>query len=257
MKQATLNFIVFLFIIGVAKVGFCLSGGELAEKIYNRYDGDDSYFKVKMFLVNENGKARERLLEIYTKDFNGLNKTYIVFLSPLDIRGTAFLSIEHPGDKDDTQYLFLPTLGRARRIVSSQKNRHFVNTDYTYEDMQRRKPFMDEHKIIGQQEFLERPCYILESIPKTRSQYSKRISWVDKNSYLILATDFYDKKNKKVKEFRVEKIQKIDGIWTPVKTTMYDLKRKHKTIMITTTVKYNQGLKDSLFTVRQLESEYD
>ncbi len=237
-------------------IGFAITGQELAQKVYNRYDGDDAYYKIEMSLIDRRGKERRREMEIFVKDFSGLDKTYIKFLSPNDIKGTSFLSVERI-DKDDLQYLFLPDLGRARRIVSSQKRNRFVNTDYTYEDMERRKPDKDEHKIIGEEEFIGRDCYKLESLPKKgTSQYSKRISWVDKESFLILKTDFYDRKGKLIKRFWVDKVSEIDGIWTVMDSTMHDLKRSHKTRMVVKEVKYNQGLSEEMFSVRYMERHW-
>lgn len=232
---------------------WAMDADELARKVYERYDGDDAYYRVEMTLIDRKGREKRREMEMYVKDFGGLNKTYIVFLSPKDIRGTAFLSIENPGDKDDTQYLYLPDLGRARRIVSSQRKNRFVNTDYTYEDMQRRKPEWDEHRILGEKRYLDRDCYILEAVPKRRSQYGRLESLVDKESFLVLWTDFYDKKGRKVKEFRAKEIKEVDGIWTIIDSLMHDLKRKHQTVMKVKDVRYNQGLSDELFTVRHLE----
>ena len=105
------------------------SAKAIMDKVFTRYDGDDSYSEVEMVLLDKKGYERKRQLEIYTKDYGKLIKTYIKFTEPADIRGTAFLSIENEG-KDNTQYLYLPALGRARRIVSSQKKLRFVNTDY-------------------------------------------------------------------------------------------------------------------------------
>ncbi|MFH1936650.1 MAG: outer membrane lipoprotein-sorting protein, partial [Bacteroidota bacterium] len=53
-----------------------------------------------------------------------------------DINGTGFLIIEKAGYESD-QFLYLPALRRSRRIVSSQKSHQFVNSDFTYEDIER------------------------------------------------------------------------------------------------------------------------
>ncbi|RLF33291.1 MAG: outer membrane lipoprotein-sorting protein [Thermoplasmata archaeon] len=232
-----------------------LSGKEIMEKVFNRYDGDDAYFKIEMVLVDKRGNARRRILKVYTKDYGELMKSYLEFLKPPDIRGVKFLSWENK-DKDDTQYLYLPALGRARRIVSSQKNLRFVNTDFTYEDMQRRHPDKDTHALLGEEVYQGYPCFVVESIPKKgTSQYSKRISWVDKERFLVLKTEFYNKKGKKCKIFRVEKIEKISGIWTAIRTVMEDLIRQHKTLMNVVEVKYNQGTDDEIFTLSNLEKD--
>ncbi len=230
------------------------NGEKIADKVYNRDDGEDSYFRIKMALIDKNGNERERTFVIKRKDYGELVKNFIRFFSPADIEGTGFLSWENEIG-DDTQYLYLPELGRSRRIVSSQKNLRFVNTDYTYEDMQRRKPEKDHHRLLREEKWQNYSCYVVEYIPKEKdsSQYSKTIQWVEKSSFVPVKIEFYDKKGKRFKVFTVNRLEKIEGIWTAIDTLMYDLSEEHKTKMIILEAKYNQGLEDGIFTLRNLE----
>ena len=116
-KRLLLIFLLSLFCLSNA---FAISGLELAQQVYDREDGDDAHFLTKMVLIDKNGYERKRIFKSYAKDYDGLMKSYLEFMEPPDIEGTKFLSREH-ADKDDTQYLYLPELGRSRRIVSSQK----------------------------------------------------------------------------------------------------------------------------------------
>lgn len=248
-----LTLVLFISLFRPA-AGEDLSGREIAEKAFSRYDGDDGYFKIEMTLIDRKGAERKRLLEIYNKDYGELTKSYLKFLKPPDIEKTSFLTWENETG-DDTQYLYLPALGRMRRIVSSQNNLRFVNTDFTYEDMQRRKPDKDEHARLPDEKYLEYSCGVVESVPKKEtSEYSRRISWIDKESFIILKTDFYNKKGKKSKEFRVKELRKYQDIQTVTHTVMRDLKEKHKTVMKLLEVKYNQNIKDETFSLRFLEN---
>jgi len=225
----------------------------IMEKVFYRDDGLDSYSKVEMLLVDKKNNTRGRILEIYAKDYSSLIKTFLEFTEPADIKGTKFLSIEEE-KADNTQYLYLPALGRSRRIVSSQKNLAFVNTDFTYEDMQRRRPEKDTHRIIADEALNSRNCVVVESVSNDNtSQYSKRISWVDKESDVVVKIEFYDKKGKKIKEFRVNGLEKKDGIWTVTDMVMDNEKDVHKTYMKLLEVRYNQGLGDDIFTSYSLE----
>jgi outer membrane lipoprotein-sorting protein len=209
-----------------------------------------------MVLRDRRGGERKRNLEILAKDYGKLRKSFIRFTQPADIAGTAFLSWEND-NADDTQYLYLPALGRARRIVTSQKNLTFVNTDFTYEDMQRRQPEKDNHKLIAEEDYNNFKCYIVESIPQDAgtSQYLKRVSWVDKASSMIVKVNFYDKKGELSKLFQVKELKQESGIWTAMETIMEDLKEGTATLMKVTDVRYNQGLDDEIFTERRLQEQ--
>ena len=231
-----------------------LGGDEIAYKAFNRDDGEDAYFKIEMTLIGKRGSQRKRLLDIYIKDYGDLSKNLTRFLSPADIEGTGFLSWEND-DKDDTQYLYLPGLGRTRRIVSSQKDMRFVNTDFTYEDMQRRRVEKDTHQLLKEEEWQGHQCYVVEYIPKDKksSQYSKFVQWIDKESFVVVKAEFYNKKGVMCKRLTVNQLEKIGLIWTAMNTQMEDLKNIHKTRMQVSEVVYNQNLEDEIFTLRNLE----
>ena len=62
------------------------------------------------------------------------DRTLIRFAYPNDIKGTAFLVWESPSG-DDERFLYLPSLGRVRRIAGSEAQESFVGSDFTYEDI--------------------------------------------------------------------------------------------------------------------------
>ena len=228
-------------------------GSILAQKVYERDDGKDAYAKMCMVLIDKRGKKRTRFLLTATKDYGALSKTYTRFTSPASINGTGFLTWENE-DRDDDQFLYLPALRRVRRIVAKQKTNRFVNTDYTYEDMQKRKVKEDYHRILRGEPYNNYECWVLESIPKesSSSQYSRRVSWIVKDIYVPIRVEYYDKKNRLIKVFSAQRLDKIDGILTITESEMDDHKRRHRTLMKTLAVQYNRGLPDRVFTRRYL-----
>jgi outer membrane lipoprotein-sorting protein len=231
-----------------------MSGKELAQKVHDRDIGDDSCAHSVMGLISRRGKKRIRNFIIYRKDDGELLKQLIRFTSPADIEGTGFLSFERE-DEATEQFLYLPALRRTRRIVSSQKDHRFVNTDFTYEDMERRRVKDHIHAISGEEKKQERDCWILESRPKAKaeSQYSLIKSWVAKDIYVPLFVEYYSKKRKLIKQYSVAKLEKIQGIWTEIEVVMIDLNREHRTLIKVKDIKYNSNLPDDTFTRRNLE----
>jgi hypothetical protein len=226
-----------------------MDGMQIAEKVENRNEGQDATSKIRMLLIDKNGRKRFRSLITVVKKYGDVSKSYIRFTSPADIEGTAFLTWENK-NTDDDQFLYLPALQRVRRIVSSQKSNRFVNTDYTYEDLQSREVSQDTHTILKEEKIDNYDCWVLESIPKATddSQYGKRIIWVIKEIYLPIKTEFYDKRGRLFKILTGKKIQKIDGIWTILDAEMNDLKKKHRTLMKTDEIQYNRSVPDEIFT---------
>ncbi len=230
-----------------------LTGEKLAQLVYDRENGDDSTVHTIMNLINKRGYERIRDFTSYSKDYGPLIKQLIRFTSPADIEGTGFLSIEKSEGETD-QFLYLPALRRTRRIVSSQKSNRFVNSDFTYEDMERRPVEDSEHRIVSEDKIGNIDCYVLESRPKEESdsQYSLLKSFIAKNIYIALSTEYYDKKGKLIKKYRTIKLEKIQNIWTETEVLMEDLKKKHKTILKINNIVYNNNIDDNIFTRQNL-----
>ena len=232
------------------------SGTELAQKVHDYHIGNNSVSKVTMQLVDHGGSTRERSLMSMTMEKNNLRKTMIRFLEPADIAGTGFLSVEQD-DGDTQQFLYLPALDRTRRIVTAHKGRAFVNTDFSYEDMERRPVDDAEYEIVGQEKINGLECWILvvRPLPKADSQYSSLKTWVPKHIALPIKTLFFDQQQKHIKTYKVPELQEVQGIWTPMQQVMIDHEEGHTTVLTTQDIEYNSSqVDDSFFTTRYLES---
>ncbi len=232
-----------------------MTGKMLARKVFDRNRGKNSFSTELMVLVSKNGNKRirqfitKRLLE------NGLERTMIRFTAPADINGTGFLTIEQPGWKTE-QFLYLPALRRTRRIVSSQKSSRFVNSDFTYEDMERHSVDNYTYKIIGHKTVSGIAVYTLESRPKKgiQSQYSLTISQITEQSFVPLNVEFFDKKKRHIKTYKVLKLKKIQGIWTESMLSMENLKKKHKTYIKLKNITYNTDINKDMLSRKSLEN---
>ena len=90
-----------------------------------------------MRLYDRQGRVRERaltMLRMRGEKGKG-DRTLLRFTYPNDIRNTSFLVWEHPGAVDDERFLYLPALGRVRRIAGQEKDESFVGSDLSYEDI--------------------------------------------------------------------------------------------------------------------------
>ena len=247
-----------IFLVLLASTTFAaapLTADQVAQLTYDRYIGDDMQMRGTMELISKNGHIRSREFSSFRKDSNARRKQLIRFTAPADIDGTSFLTLETDNNSNTEQHLYLPALKRTRRIVASQKGRSFVNSDFTYEDMQRHSVEAWSYQLEGEETIFGHACYILISFPKpeTDTQYSKLVSWIEKNSFIPLKIIFFENKEQQAKSYSVNAFEIIDNIATETDVVMEDLLSGHKTRLKTLRIKYNSGLKDSLFTTRALE----
>lgn len=232
-----------------------MTGKTLAKKVFDRDRGENSISTSQMVLVNKNGNKRIRLFSNQRIMEGGLEKQIIRFTSPADIDGTGFLIIENPGWKTE-QFLYLPALRRTRRIVSSQKSHRFVNSDFTYEDMERHSVDDYTYKITGSKKIGNMDCYILETRPKNgiKSQYSLTQSLITKESFVPVFVKYFDKKGIHIKTYKVLKLDQVQGIMTESTVSMEDLEKGHKTYMKLETITYNTDIDKDLISRKGLEN---
>ncbi len=262
MKRPLLYLIIILglsFVFSNLSSSEELTGDEIAERVYNRDDGNSSSWRAsEMVLIDKGGGEIVRTYDTLIKDDQeGLAKRLIRFLSPGDIEGVAFLSWEK-ADQDDIQYLYLPEIGRPRKISGRNKTNSFVNSDFTYEDMQRRKADEDEHNLLKEEEKNSYNCFVVEYIPKKSYQYNKFIYWVDKESFVPIYIEHYDIKGRLAKILQIKKMEKISEIWTPLEIEMEDLRREHKTDLIhkPENIEYNISIENEVFKKESLSTSY-
>jgi outer membrane lipoprotein-sorting protein len=228
---------------------------EIMKQAEDRYTGDSAQYNLTMTLAGGRGAPRVRELGYYFKDYGDTEKVFMIFKNPRDTAGTGYLSFSYDDDsRDDDVWLYLPAMKRVRRITGSGKNDDFMGTDFTYEDMGNRSLNKDTFSLRGEEVLDGEPCWVVEAKPKDgRDPYSRRVIWVRKDSYIINAVDYYDRRDRPLKELRVSGIQRIDGIWTALKMEMINLQSRHSTVIEISDIRFNIPLEDSIFTAASLE----
>jgi hypothetical protein len=210
--------------------------------------------RVLMVLVNKRQQQRKRKVVMLSRTDGEVRRTYIRFLAPNDIAGTSFLGIDNDGDR--VQHLFMPALGKTRRISSKQRNSRFVGTDYSYADLDNRDIDDSRKKRLADDKVGGQDCYVVEVAPSdSDSDYGRIRLWIAKNSYLPLVMKFFDGRGKEMKRFVVKDAKKVDGRWVIQESKMVDLRRKHSTVMRLASIKFKSDIPLEQFSVRALERE--
>ncbi|MGC9312376.1 MAG: outer membrane lipoprotein-sorting protein [Sediminispirochaetaceae bacterium] len=241
---------------GAWAVDTALDGSAIIENAYNLPTGETSHSLVEMKLIDEGGEVHSRVVENWSMESAaGTNSNVIVFHSPATVKDTRFLSIENT-NRDDDQWIYLPALGRVRRIAASEGDSSFMGTDFTYNDMQSREVYEDNHTLLREERFEEWDCYVVESIPKDPSstQYSRRIQWIIKDTWMPVKGELYDKDGELLKVLSVRRLERVQGFWTAIDTTMENVQTGHSTELNIKKLVYNQDIPDSLFTVNFLRT---
>lgn len=241
---------------------FALSAKEIAQKAHDRDDGDNSVANMKMILIDKNNNTRTRELKVFTKDKGEDEMKLMFFLSPADVKNTAFLTYDYEdSNRDDDQWLYLPELQKVKRIASSDKSSSFMGSDFTYSDMTSRNVEDYHYKVMKEPEVKGHKTWQMEVVPKSQKTidetgYTKSIYFIRQDNFVVVQALHFVKDGAKLKYMMINKLEKIDGIWTPLEIQMVTKQGKqtlHKTVLHFSDYEYNQELQESLFTTRTLE----
>jgi outer membrane lipoprotein-sorting protein len=210
-----------------------------------------------MVITARDGSTSERVIDQYSKDAaNGYERGVIIFQSPATVRGTRFLPIDNASGNSD-QWIFLPNVGKVRRIASSESGGNFMGTDFSYDDMSTdRDVDLDTHTILREEALNGALCYVIQSAPKDPGgfQYSKTISWIDKANYRLYKREMYAKSGILAKVMEVSVYQDMQGYDTPMQTKISTVTSGTSTTIYIDIIKYNDTIPEGVFTTGYLET---
>lgn len=217
-----------------------------------------------MRIIDDQGRERVRQIRQVTKivDNGATEKRLIRFMAPADVKGTGLLTFDYE-DKDDDLWLYMPALRKTRRIVSSEKAKNFMGSEFTYADMT--PPSLDsfEFNLLGEEKVDEVLCYKIEWIPVNddiaeENGFSRRVVFIGKDDFVIRKSVYYDldeELHKTLSVFEIKELDPENHKFRFMRMEMVNHQNGRKSIMINEQLEFNPNIKDSYFTTRYLERE--
>ncbi len=216
-------------------------GTEIMQKSLDIVKPKFTHSVVAMTLESKDGTKEVRRVEEYGRNHddgagNKVNDVVMLFQSPANVKDTRFLQKENHG-KDDDKWIYLPALKNTRRVNSSEGSKSFMGTDATYDDLSTREIDEDDHQFQGEEEKnvmgTKYQCYKIKEVPydKKSSQYSYRMTWVDKATYVPVYTEMFDKNGKLIKTLEVPSIKNIGGYTITMYSKLTNVQEKHSTTL--------------------------
>ncbi len=237
------------------------SGDEIAHNINARDEGLSVSRTVLMEMTDKRGKQRIRKTRGFRKYFGDEKRTAIYYLTPKNIKDTAFMTYDYAdASVDDDQWLYLPAMRKVRRISASDRGDYFLGTDFTYEEIKQETRVSIEdysRKTIGKEIIDGHSTFIAESIPvdkKTAKElgHSKVTQWIDAEIWMIRKAEFDSLRGKPLKTIYTREIKQVQEIWTAHLLEVKNHKTGHTTKFIFSEVDYQTPISDDLFTERAL-----
>ncbi len=208
-----------------------LSAQSILKKVQDNNIVSNESLEMQMLIKERDGSTKERKLVIKKK--NGKEKRALIKLrKPADLKGVGLLSVSDSSDSE-SQWLFLPSEKRSRRLSSSGKGGQFLDSDLSYEDMSisTYQNFTNTLEKVDKKD--GREYAIIKSLVKDKeaSSYGKIRTWVDVKTSQVLKANYYSQRGQLVKKILFKNYKKYGEVWRAHQVVVQNLKKKRSTTL--------------------------
>ena len=220
----------------------------------------DRQQRMRFVIVGGSGGERRRELSVYERRYpDDELKSVVFFHAPAEVKGTALLAFTHKGRQGE-QWLYLPALARVRVISGSARREKFVGTDLTYHDLdlfQEMTSWTEDDatsKLLGEGEVGGTPVHTIELLPRREDiGYQKIVLGLGRDDLVPRRIDFYEDGSEPAKQIVQSDVRDEGSIPVAHRIEVQTPAAKTSTTIEVSEVKFDQNLKDDLFTQRTLE----
>jgi len=212
---------------------------------------------ISLSITEKNGSTRNRTISMTSKSYPGeVEKRLIKFLDPADVRGTSMLIFDNKNSADE-MWIYLPALKKTRRIVSSEKGKSFMSSEFSNSDMS--SPSLSDftNKHIGSSG--KDNQWVIESIPISEDLadeygYSRKITYLSMDKCQVRKMEFYNLDNELFKVIEIKGVHPLsEGKYLIQEMTVSNVLTGRKSAITFTNISDNQKIDDSIFSIQNLE----
>ncbi len=221
---------------------------DIIREAENKLRGDKSYSELKMTIIRP---SWEREMGIRSWAYG--NELALIYISsPARDKGTAFLK------RGKEIWNWQPKINRSIKLPPSMMMQSWMGSDFTNDDLVRESSIILDywHELLGTEVVDSRPCYKIKLTPKPDADvvWGSIISWIDKEDYLQLKTEFYDEDDFLVNSMYGKDVKMIGGKLLPTKLEIIPADEEgSKTIIEYVVLDFSPDVKESFFTLQSMK----
>jgi hypothetical protein len=212
---------------------------------------------INLTITEKNGSIRSRTISMTTKSYHdGIEKRFIRFIDPADVRGTSMLVVDNKNTADE-MWIYLPALKKTRRIVTSEKGKSFMSSEFSNADMA--SPSISDFTHRHLEKSGTNNQWVIESVPVNDDKadeygYSKKVSYISINNNQVQKMEFYNFDNELFKIIEIKSIFPLmDGKFMVKDMVASNLTTNRKSQILFTNINEGVKVEDSYFSVQNLE----
>lgn len=218
---------------------------------------DSSIQTISMHAKDRIGAVTTSEATMYWKRFDdGFSKVLMRFARPAEMRGAGLLMIEK--EKRNDMLIYLPELGRVKRVTKHMTSASMFGTDFSYEEFERLQGIANKAPATRLEDSVagDRSAYVLEVRPDPGDSGYERIrTWIDKETCVALRAEFYERgdKPRKIMTADPSKVTREGDIWMTREVLMQDKRDETETTMLVEEVEVGAKVHRKMFSQKELE----
>ena len=219
--------------------------------------------KTTLEILDGKGNTRTRETSMVSKIYpDGTEKRSIVFRAPAEVRGTGILIWDFEG-KEDNMWIYMPSLRKSRKIVSTEKSKNFMGSEFSNADLAVASLDDFTYENTGTETVDGHLCWMIKITPvnpKVAAEYgiSYKTSWISQLDLMPRKTIFYDLEGKPWKEMIFGGIRIVDDAsrkYFVSRMEIRNLKNGRSSKMDMSSITYNPAVGEEPFTLAWLEKQ--
>jgi len=241
-------FLSLLFMLSaVCAVAQQETATEVVQKADEKFRGESSKASIKMEIIRPEW---QRTMELRTWSL-GRDYNMVLVEAPAKDKGTVSLK------RKNELWNWLPAIERSIKISPSMMMQSWMGSDFTNDDLLRESSVVYDytHSFEGSATLEGRECHVILLTPKPDAPvvWGKIRTWISKEDYLQLKTEYYDEDGYLVNLLEQDQVKEMDGRLIPTRLSMRPVEEEgHRTVMTYQQIAFDVDLSESFFSLQNM-----
>lgn len=182
----------------------------------------------------------------------GNDYSFILISAPARDKGTVFLK------REKEIWNWQPKIEKVIKLPPSMMMQSWMGSDFTNDDLVKESSILLDytHEIIGDTLILDRACYTIQLTPKPEAAvvWGKIKTFIDKNDFLQLGSEFYDEDGYLINKMEASEIKSFGNKILPSKMVMIPVEEEGQTTILRyKSIEYNIDIDKEFFSKQNMK----
>ena len=182
----------------------------------------------------------------------GNDYSFILIDAPARDKGTVFLK------REKEIWNWQPKIEKVIKLPPSMMMQSWMGSDFTNDDLVKESSILLDytHEIIGDTLILDRACYSIQLTPKPEAAvvWGKIKTFIDKNDFLQLGSEFYDEDGYLINKMEASEIKSFGNKILPSKMVMTPVEEEGQTTILRyKSIEYNIDIDEAFFSKQNMK----